>query len=108
MGLVDVETLGHASHEHNCAGRATHSASAKSAAAFPLHAVLEFLNALLQLVFVAKAEILSSSLRAADADGFRGTFCTGSVQRQAGNVAIAVALTCTGPPPTTEAIAPAY
>jgi len=85
--LIDVEAARHPAH-HDDSARRPAAHSAKGATAFPLHAIAEFLDALLQLFFIAHAKILSTSLRAADTDGFRGAFGARSVQRQAGGVTI--------------------
>src|SRR5207244_12778953 len=60
----------------------------RSSDLFPLHTIAKFLDALLQLLFVAHAEILRASLRAAHADRFRGPFRSRSVQRQARDVSV--------------------
>jgi hypothetical protein len=90
MRLIDVESARHPP-DGDYSGTASGSAEAatapaKAPTALSLHAIAKFLDALLQVVFVAKPEILSPPLRAADADRFGWPFGPCSIHGQAGDV----------------------
>ena len=88
MRLIYVEPLRQAADAEDSAATAgarktspAGPAAARSAAeqSFALRAFTKFLNALLQFVFISRAEILRSSLCAVDAHGFRRSFGARSV-----------------------------
>src|SRR5712672_723915 len=84
MRLIDVESFGHPANGDNPAGSSAEATSAawKTTATFALHAIAKFLNALLEIFLAAPAEILRSSLRAANAYRLCRTLSSCSIQRQ--------------------------
>src|SRR5262249_9020655 len=89
MRLIDVEAARHPHHhDARAAPESAPSRRPKGSAALLPHAVAKFLNALLKLFFIAKAEILRAALRPADTHGLRRAFRAGSVQRQTSDVVV--------------------
>ena len=60
--------------------------SAETANSHLLRAFAEFLDSLLQFIFVARAKILCASLHTADAHGLRRSFCSRAIERKGGQI----------------------
>ena len=91
MWLVDIEPARHPANDERLPAEAAATPASKATAALALHAIAKLLDPFLQILFGPAAEVLRSSLRAADTHRLRWPFRSCSVQGKAGKIAVALA-----------------
>src|SRR5580704_3361744 len=97
VGLIYIETAAHAAERDRptttsrSAAKSTTTSGATESKL--LRTFAKFLNAILEITFVACAKVLRASLHAADAHRFRRRIRSGAIQREARKIARARALT---------------
>src|SRR5438874_13766308 len=89
MRLIDVEALGHPAQGDGPPARSAEAATPAATTAFALHAIAKLLNPLLHILFVASAEVLCPSRRAADAHRLRRPLGPRAIEGQARKIAVA-------------------